>query len=120
MIESIHAFGVSKVGGPLLVLIGIVVIGSAALIISRLDSLRSERRIDSLISREAVFLINNLLLVALCVVVFWGTFFPLISELVTGDERTVGPPFFNSVITPLAIVLVLFTGIGPMLSPGAR
>jgi cytochrome c-type biogenesis protein CcmF len=116
ILESIHAFGVSKVGGPLLALIAVVVVGSAALIVSRLDELRGARRIESLASREAVFLINNLLLVALCAVIFWGTFFPLISEALTGDERSVGPPFFNAVTTPLAIVLVLFTGIGPLLA----
>jgi cytochrome c-type biogenesis protein CcmF len=116
VLESIHAFGVSKVGGPLLGLIAVVVIGSSALIISRLDILRSPRRVESLASREAVFLVNNLLLCGLCAVIFWGTFFPLISEALTGDERSVGPPFFNSVTTPLAILLVLFTGIGPLLA----
>jgi cytochrome c-type biogenesis protein CcmF len=116
ILESIHAFGVSKVGGPLLVLIATVVIGSALLIVSRLEDLRAPRRIESLASREAVFLVNNLLLVALCAVIFWGTFFPLISEALTGSERSVGPPFFNSVTTPLAIGLVLFTGIGPLLA----
>ena len=116
VLESIHAFGVSKVGGPLLGLIAVVVIGSSALIISRLDVLRSPRRVESLASREAVFLVNNLLLCGLCAVIFWGTFFPLISEALTGDERSVGPPFFNSVTTPLAILLVLFTGIGPLLA----
>ncbi|MGI9019750.1 MAG: heme lyase CcmF/NrfE family subunit [Solirubrobacterales bacterium] len=116
ILQSIHAFGVSKVGGPLLALIALVVIGSAALVVSRLDDLRSERRIESLASREAVFLVNNLLLVALCAVIFWGTFFPLISEALTGQERSVGAPFFNAVTTPLAILLVLFTGIGPLLA----
>ena len=116
ILESIHAFGVSKVGGPLLALIAVVILGSAVLIGSRLGELRGERRIESLASREAVFLVNNLLLVGLCVVIFWGTFFPLISEAITGDERSVGPPFFNAVTTPLAILLVLFTGIGPLLA----
>jgi cytochrome c-type biogenesis protein CcmF len=116
VLESIHAFGVSKVGAPLLALIAIVVLGSVALIVSRLDDLRSERRIDSLLSRESIFLVNNLLLVGLCVVVFWGTFFPLISEAITGTRSSVGAPFFNRVVPPLAIVLVLFTGIGPLLA----
>jgi cytochrome c-type biogenesis protein CcmF len=116
VIESIHAFGVSKVGGPLLALIAVVLLGSVALIVSRLDDLRSERRIDSLLSRESIFLINNLLLVGLCVVVFWGTFFPLISEAVTGTRSSVGAPFFNRVVPPLAILLVLFTGIGPLVA----
>jgi cytochrome c-type biogenesis protein CcmF len=116
ILESIHAFGASTVGTPLLGLIAVVVLGSAALIISRLDDLRSERRIESLASREAVFLVNNLLLVGLCAVIFWGTFFPLISEAVTGERSSLGGTWFDRYTAPLAIVLVLFTGIGPLLA----
>jgi cytochrome c-type biogenesis protein CcmF len=116
ILESIHAFGASTVGGPLLVLIAVVVIGSAALIVSRLGDLRGERRIESLASREAVFLINNLLLLGLVAVIFWGTFFPLISEALTGSKHSLGPPWFDRYTTPLAILLVLFTGIGPLLA----
>jgi cytochrome c-type biogenesis protein CcmF len=116
ILESIHAFGASTVGEPLLGLIAIVVIGSAALIVSRLDGLRSERRIESLASRESIFLVNNLLLVGLAAVVFWGTFFPLISEAVTGEKSSLGAPWFDRYVAPLAIVLVLFTGIGPLLA----
>jgi cytochrome c-type biogenesis protein CcmF len=116
ILQSIHAFGASTVGGPLLALIAIVVIGSAALIVSRLDDLRSPKRIESLASREAVFLVNNLLLVGLAAVIFWGTFFPLISELFTGDKASLAAPWFNRYTTPLAILLVLFTGIGPLLA----
>ena len=116
ILESIHAFGASTVGGPLLALIAVVIVGSAALIVSRLDDLRSERRIESLASRESVFLVNNLLLVGLCVVIFWGTFFPLISEAITGERSSLGSPWFDRYTTPLAIVLVLFTGIGPLLA----
>ena len=116
VLESIHAFGASTVGGPLLVLIAIVLIGSTLLIVSRLDGLRSERRIDALLSRESVFLINNLLLVGLCAVIFWGTFFPLIAEAVTGERSSLAAPWFNRYTTPLAILLVLFTGIGPLLA----
>ena len=116
ILESIHAFGASTVGGPLLAMIAVVIVGSAALIVSRLDDMRSERRIESLASREAVFLVNNLLLVGLCVVIFWGTFFPLISEAITGERSSLGSPWFDRYTTPLAIVLVLFTGIGPLLA----
>ncbi len=116
VLQSIHAFGDSTVGPYFLGLIGVVVVGSTALIISRLDILRAPRKIDSLVSREAVFLINNLLLVALCAVVFWGTFFPLISELLTGTRSTLAAPWFDRYTTPLAVTLVLFTGIGPMLA----
>jgi cytochrome c-type biogenesis protein CcmF len=116
VLQSIHAFGDSTVGPYILGLIAVVLIGSAALIVSRLDDLRSEKRIDSLASREAVFLVNNLLLMALCATIFWGTFFPLISELFTGEKASLAAPWFDRYTTPLAILLVLFTGIGPLLA----
>jgi cytochrome c-type biogenesis protein CcmF len=116
VLQSIHAFGDSTVGPYILGLIAVVLIGSTALIVSRLDDLRSEKRIDSLASREAVFVVNNLLLVALCATIFWGTFFPLISELFTGTKSSLAAPWFDRYTTPLAIGLVLFTGIGPLLA----
>jgi cytochrome c-type biogenesis protein CcmF len=116
VLQSIHAFGDSTVGPYILGLIAVVLIGSTALIVSRLDDLRAEKRIDSLISREAVFLVNNLLLVGITAVIFWGTFFPLISELFTGDKASLAAPWFDRYTTPLAILLVLFTGIGPLLA----
>ncbi len=115
VLQSIHAFGDSTVGPYILGLIAIVVIGSTLLIISRLDDLRSERRIESFASREAIFLLNNLLLVALTAVIFWGTFFPLISELFTGDKASLAAPWFDTYTAPVAVGLVLFTGIGPLL-----
>lgn len=116
VLQSIHAFGDSTVGPYILGLIGVVVLGSTALIVSRLDDLRNEKRIDSLASREAVFVINNLLLVALCATIFWGTFFPLISEFFTGEKSSLAAPWFDRYTTPLATLLVLFTGIGPLLA----
>jgi cytochrome c-type biogenesis protein CcmF len=116
VLQSIHAFGDNTVGPYVLGLIAVVLIGSTALIVSRLDDLRSEKRIDSLVSRESVFLVNNLLLVALTAVIFWGTFFPLISELFTGNKASLAAPWFDRYTTPLAILLVLFTGIGPLLA----
>jgi cytochrome c-type biogenesis protein CcmF len=116
VLQSIHAFGDSTVGPYILGLIAVVLVGSTALIVSRLDDLRSDKRIDSLASREAVFLVNNLLLVALCAAIFWGTFFPLISELFTGERASLAAPWFDRYTTPLAILLVLFTGIGPLLA----
>src|SRR3954454_3940409 len=116
VLQSIHAFGDNTVGPYILGLIGVVVIGSALLIVSRLDDLRSPKRIDSLVSRESVFLVNNLLLVGLTAVIFWGTFFPLISELFTGEKASLAAPWFDRYTTPLAIGLVLFTGIGPLLA----
>jgi cytochrome c-type biogenesis protein CcmF len=116
ILDSIHAFGASTIGVQMLVFIACVIALSAGLILVRLPDLRSEARLDSLLSREAFFLLNNLVLVALCLVVLWGTFFPLISEALTGTEETVGPPWFNRILTPLALVLVLLTGIGPVLA----
>ena len=116
VLQSIHAFGDSTVGPYILGLIGVVLIGSTALIVGRLDDLRSEKRIDSLASRESVFLVNNLLLVGLVAIIFWGTFFPLISELFTGEKASLAAPWFDQYTTPLAILLVLFTGIGPLLA----
>jgi cytochrome c-type biogenesis protein CcmF len=116
VLQSIHAFGDSTVGPYILGLIGVVLVGSTALIVSRLDDLRSQKRIDSLASRESVFLVNNLLLVGLVAIIFWGTFFPLISELFTGEKASLAAPWFDQYTTPLAIGLVLFTGIGPLLA----
>jgi cytochrome c-type biogenesis protein CcmF len=116
VLQSIHAFGDSTVGPYILGLIGVVLVGSTALIVSRLDDLRSPKRIDSLVSREAVFVVNNLLLVALCATIFWGTFFPLISELFTGTKSSLAAPWFDRYTTPIAILLVLFTGVGPLLA----
>jgi cytochrome c-type biogenesis protein CcmF len=116
ILDSIHAFGASTLGGPFLALIGVMVAGSVALVASRRAGLRSEHRLDSLASREAVFVLNNLVLVALCFVILWGTFFPLISEAVTGTKASVGPPWFDRYIVPLALVLVLLAGIGPVIA----
>jgi cytochrome c-type biogenesis protein CcmF len=118
VLESIHAFGASTVGGPLLGLIAVVAIGSTVLIVSRLNDLQPERRIDSLLSRESIFLVNNLLLVGLAAVIFWGTFFPLISEAFTGERHSLAAPWFDRYVTPIGVLLVLFIGIGPLLAWG--
>jgi cytochrome c-type biogenesis protein CcmF len=116
ILDSIHAFGASTLGRPFLGFIAVLVAGSIALVISRRGDLRSEYRLDSLLSREAVFLLNNLVLVGLAFVIFWGTFFPLISEAVTGTKASVGPPWFDRYTVPLALVLVLLAGIGPVIA----
>jgi len=116
ILSSIHAFGASTLGAPFLAFIALVLVGSVVLVLARLPALRTEARLDSLVSREAVFVGNNLVLVGVCFVIFWGTFFPLISEAVTGTESSVGPPWFNRYVTPLALVLVLLSGIGPVVA----
>ncbi len=115
ILDSIHAFGESTLAVPFLIFIVAIIVVSASLIISRLPDLRSAHRLDSIFSREAMFLLNNFLLVGLAAVVFWGTFFPLIAEAVTGEKASVGPPWFSQYVTPLAILLVLVSGIGPII-----
>src|SRR5437764_3968859 len=83
ILSSIHAFGGATLGVPFVALIGLLIAASIYLVVSRRDMLRSQYRLDSLVSRESVFLANNLVLVGLCFVIFWGTYFPLISEALT-------------------------------------
>jgi cytochrome c-type biogenesis protein CcmF len=113
LLQSIHAFGASTLGTPFLAFIGVLSLGSIGLVTWRYDLLRSKRRPYSLLSREAIFLLNNLVLVGMCFVIFWGTFFPIISELISGQKDAVGPVWFNQYTAPLAIVLVFLSGIGP-------
>jgi cytochrome c-type biogenesis protein CcmF len=116
ILESIHAFGASTLGMPFLVLLAVLMIGSVALVLTRRGELRSEARLDSLLSREAAFLLNTLALVGLCCVIMWGTFFPLISEAATGEQASVGAPWFDRYTVPLAIALVFLSGIGPVIA----
>jgi cytochrome c-type biogenesis protein CcmF len=116
ILESIHAFGASTLGVPFLVLIGTMTAGSIYLVVTRAPQLRSEHRLDSLLSREVVFLLNNLVLVLMCVVIWWGTFFPLISEALTGRRHSFGPSMFDSLTVPIAMALVLLSGIGPLIA----
>src|SRR5580698_2721745 len=116
ILNSIHAFGGATLGVPFVVLIAVLIGGSIYLVVSRRGMLRSEHRLDSLFSRESVFIANNLVLVGLCFVIFWGTYFPLISEALTGQEASVGPPWFDRYTVPLALILVLLSGIGPVIA----
>lgn len=116
VLDSIHAFGASTLGVPFVALLTVMVLVSVGLVIYRRDQLRSEHRLDSLISREAMFLLQNLILVALTFVIFWVTLFPLISQALTGTSVSVGPPAFTPFVVPLALLLVLITGIGPLIS----
>jgi cytochrome c-type biogenesis protein CcmF len=113
ILDSIHAFGASTLGIPFVTLIALMIAGSMALVVTRRDTLRSEQSIDSMLSREAIFLFNNLVLVAMAFVVFFWTFLPLITEAL-GNKVSVGPPVYNQYIVPLALVLVLLSGIGPV------
>ncbi len=116
VLNSIHAFGGQTLGVPFVCLIAALIAGSIYLVVTRRDMLRSEHRLDSLLSRESAFLANNVVLVALCFVIFWGTYFPLISEALTGKAASVGPPWFDRYTVPLALILVLLSGIGPVIA----
>ncbi len=117
ILDSIHAFveNGNYVAWAFTALIAVMTVSSVYLVVTRRDTLRSEHHLDGLLSRESMFLLNNVVLVSLCFVVFWGTFFPLISEAVTGDKSAVGPPWFSKYTVPLALILILLTGIGPVI-----
>jgi cytochrome c-type biogenesis protein CcmF len=87
-----------------------------ALVFIRRVELRPERSIESLFSREAVFLLNNLVLLSICFAVLWGVMFPVFSEAFTGVKQTVGIPFFNAVNVPLFLALVFLMGVGPTIA----
>src|ERR1700689_4944064 len=116
VLNSIHAFGGATLGVPILALIAALIAGSIYLVVTRRDMLRSEHRLDSLVSRESIFLANNRVLVGLVFVFFWGPYFPLISAALTGQESLVGPPWFDRYTVPLALILVLLSGIGPVIA----
>ena len=116
ILDSIHAFGASTLGTPFVIFIAVLIAGSIGLVVSRRDALKSENRLDSLLSRESVFIANNVVFVGLAFVTFWGTFFPLISEAITGTKAAVGPPWFDRYTVPLALALVLLSGIGPTIA----
>ncbi len=116
ILDSIHAFGASTLGIPFVILLAVMVLGSIGLILWRREQLRTDARLESLLSREAVFLFQNLVLVGMVFVIFWVTFFPLISQALTGTKVSVGPPAFRPFIVPLALILVLLSGIGPIIA----
>jgi cytochrome c-type biogenesis protein CcmF len=116
VISSIHSFTQSSIGAWFLGFIAIVVAASIALILVRLPLLRSPTRLESLVSREAAFLYNNLLLVALALTVLWGVVFPLVSEAVRGVAVTVGAPYYDFFAIAFGLPIVLLMGIGPLVA----
>jgi len=116
VISSVHAFAQSSIGNWFLVFLGIILAVCLLAYWKNRDYLRSDNQLDSLVSRESSFLFNNLVLLAACFAVLWGTLFPVISEWFTGNKISVGPPFFNKVNVPIALFLLLLTGVGPLLA----
>ena len=116
VIASVHSFTQSNVGYFFLAFLVVAAILSYTLLHTRWALLEADVELESVLSREAAFLFNNLLLVGIAFSVLWGTLFPILSELVRGSKITVGVPFFNRVNVPLGLLLLGLTGIGPLIA----
>ncbi|MEK6563137.1 MAG: cytochrome c biogenesis protein CcsA, partial [Candidatus Binatota bacterium] len=116
ILSSIHAFSSGPVGTVFLAFLAIVLLGSFGLLAYRADHLKGQPELDSMVSRESAFLLNNVVLVSALFTIFLGTIFPLISEGVAGVQVSVGAPYFNSVTVPLFLLLVFLMGVGPMIA----
>lgn len=116
ILSSIHAFSSGPVGGFFLGFLAFVLLASFGLLAYRADLLRDQPELDSMVSRESAFLLNNIVLVSALFTIFLGTLFPLLSEAVTGVQISVGAPYFNSVTVPLFLFMVFLMGVGPMIA----
>ena len=103
VVSSVHAFAQSSIGTYFVVFLAIGIAGTVYLILDRLNYLKSESHLESVLSRESSFLFNNLILLASCFAVLWGTLFPVISEAVTGEKVSVDAPFYNRVNVPIGL-----------------
>jgi cytochrome c-type biogenesis protein CcmF len=116
VIASVHAFTQGSIGILFLSFLALVLLTALGLVAWRWEALRSEGELDSIVSRESAFLLNNVFLVAAAFTVFFGTVFPLLSEAVRGVKVSVGAPFFNQVNVPLFLSLVFLMGVGPLIA----
>src|SRR5256885_16310984 len=116
IISSVHAFAQSSIGNWFAWFLAISFAVFLFFFVKNRHHLRSEHKLESLLSRESSFLFNNLLFALLCFTVLWGTWFPKISELVQGNKVTVGAPFYNRVAIPVALLLLILTALGPLLA----
>jgi len=114
VLSSVHAFAQSAIGPLFFAFIGLTLVSSVSLLVYRWNDLKAEVEMKSMLSREALFLLNNLLFMGVLIVCFWGVIFPLISELVTNQKVTVGPPFYERAAAPLFGALMLLMGIAPL------
>jgi len=116
VVNSVHAFAQSSIGDWFVTFLAIILVTCIYFYAKNREHLKTEHRLESLISRESSFLFNNWLFLLICFTVLWGTLFPVLSEWVQGHKITVGPPFFNSVAVPFALLLLLLTAVGPLLA----
>jgi cytochrome c-type biogenesis protein CcmF len=116
IVSSIHAFTEGSIGPWFLGFICLVVAVSVALVFSRLPLLRARTKLESLFSREATFLYNNLLLVALALTILWGVAYPILHEAIFGDQRILGAGYYNFFLRVFGLPLLLLMGIGPLVA----
>jgi len=116
VVSSVHAFAQSPIGTYFVVFMAIGIAATIYLILDRLSYLKSETNLESVVSRESSFMFNNLILLASCFAVLWGTLFPVISEAVTGEKISVDAPFFNRINIPIGLGLLFLTGVGPLIA----
>src|SRR6516165_7893580 len=116
VVSSVHAFAQSSIGTYFVTFLALGLAATLYLILDRVKYLKSEARLESVVSRESSFMFNNLILLASCFAVLWGTLFPVISEAVTGEKISVDAPFFNRINVPIGLGLLLLTGVGPLIA----
>src|SRR3954469_2301249 len=116
VVNSIHSFSKSPIGAWFLGFVVISSLFSLGLIMWRLPLLKARTKLESPLSREAAFLYNNLLLVALCLTVLWGVLFPIVTQLVKGETRTIGRPYYDFFLRSFGLPLLLLMGIGPLIA----
>lgn len=116
IVQSIHAFASTDIGPLFLIYLGGMTAVLAFLSFLRREQLRSERSIESFLSREAFFLLNNLVFLSICFAVLWGVMFPVLSEAITGVKQTIGIPFFNAVTIPFFLLMLALMGVGPVVA----
>ena len=116
IVSSIHSFTQSSIGPWFLGFVVVAVVFTVAMIWLRLPQLRTTAKLESLVSREASFLYNNLLLVALCLTILWGTAWPILSEAVRGESVVVGRPYYDFFLRVFGLPLLLLMGIGPLIA----
>jgi cytochrome c-type biogenesis protein CcmF len=116
VVSSVHAFAQSSIGTYFVIFLAIGLAATIYLILDRLTYLKSEAKLESVVSRESSFMFNNLILLASCFAVLWGTLFPVISEAVTGEKISVDAPFFNRINVPIGLGMLFLTGVGPLIA----
>src|SRR3981081_1360448 len=114
IVSSVHSFAQSPIGKYFTSFLALGIAATVYLILDRLDYLKSEAELESVVSRESSFLFNNLILLASCFAVLWGTLFPIISEYVSGEKISLDAVWFNRLMVPIGLFLLFLTGVGPL------